>query len=179
MIDKFNPYATLWPWIRGAPIHPTSDATDYAWATIRDSSDIIDCRHVMVRVAVLRAIALHGHPVLFALGAPWSALTDEQAGRLTAEIVRRVGAHPATPKGVLPTGVLGARIRQERAGPGWVDTRPVIAGSPPVPHTIRGIRGGWWWCGTERGPESGEEGVAAAEKRAMAMGAIMIEQITP
>lgn len=181
MIDEFNPYATLWPWIREAPLHPENNRDDAedAWATIRDSSDIIDCRHVMVRVAVLRALALRGHPVLFALGAPWSALTDEQAGRLTAEIVRRVGAHPATPKGVLPTGVLGARMRRDTVGRGWIDTRPVIAGSPPVPHTIRGIRGGWWWCGNERGPESEEEGVAAAEKRAMEMGAILIEQITP
>ena len=70
MIDKFNPYATLWPWIRDAPLHPEDNRDDAedAWATIRDSSDIIDCRHVMVRVAVLRALALRGHPVLFALG---------------------------------------------------------------------------------------------------------------
>lgn len=70
-------------------------------------------------------------------------------------------------------------MRRDTVGHGWIDTRPVIAGSPPVPHTIRRIRGGWWWCGTERGPESGDEGVTAAEKRAMEMGAILIEQITP
>ena len=172
MIDKFNPYATLWPWIREAPLHPENNRDDAedAWDTICESSDIIDCRHLMVRVAVLRALALHGHPVLFALGAPWSALNDEQAGRLTAEMVRRVGAHPATPKGVLPIGVLGARMRRDTVGRGWIE--------PPVPHTIRGIGGGWW-CGTERGPDSGGEGVAAAEKWVMEMGAVMIEQITP
>ena len=94
MIDKFNPYATLWPWIREAPIHPENNRDDAedAWATIRDSSDIIDCRHVMVRVAVLRALALRGHPVLFALGAPWSALTDEQKDKATARKIERLTA---------------------------------------------------------------------------------------
>lgn len=180
MIDKFNPYATLWPWIRGAPIHPTSDATDYAWATIRDSSDIIDCRHVMVMVAVLRALALHGHPVLFALGAPWSALTDEQAGRLTAEIVRRVGAHPATPKGVLPVGVLGPRVGGVGAVPTrWFWTRDALVGAPSIPEAYGGLCVAGWFCGERYGSETGADGMALAERAAIEMGAVMIEQITP
>lgn len=28
MIDKFNPYATLWPWIRETPLHPENNRDD-------------------------------------------------------------------------------------------------------------------------------------------------------
>ena len=69
-IPLLNPYATLWTWIRETPLHPSDDATDDAWTAIRESSDIIDCRHVMVRAALLHALAQHGYPFPFAMGAP-------------------------------------------------------------------------------------------------------------
>jgi hypothetical protein len=177
-----SPYATLWPWIREAPIHPENNREDAEdeWHTISEPGDIIDCRHVMVRVAVLRALALYGHPVLFALGAPWSALTDEQAGRLAAEIVRRVGAHPATPKGVLPTGVLGPRIGGVWTVPTrWFWTRDALAGYPVVPKAYGGLCATGWFCGERCGGETGAEGWALAEQAAAEGGAIFIEQITP
>lgn len=179
-INLLNPYATLWSWIRETPLHPSDNATDDAWTAIRESSDIIDCRHVMVRAALLHALAQHGHPFPFALGAPWSALTAEQAGRLTAECARRVGANPAAQRGVLPTGVLGPRIRTTHGTAGrWKATRMVIAGAPPVPESYGGRGAHGWWCGEDRGPETGDEGVTASESKAAEGGAIFIEQITP
>ena len=180
-INLLNPYATLWSWIRETPLHPIAGEDDAeVWTVIRESSDIIDCRHVMVRAALLHALAQHGHPFAFAMGAPWSALTNEQSGRLTAECARRVGANPAKPKGVLPTGVLGPRVRTTHGAAGrWKTTRIVIAGAPPVPESYGGRGAHGWWCGDDLGPETGDDGVTCAERRAADGGAIFIEQSTP
>ena len=175
-----SPFAPLYPWLVAACEGSAWTSTvTYPHAVEPTAACSIDLRHGPTRYAVLRALAEAGHDRPWALGAPWSALTDEQAGRVTAEIVRAVGADPGAPVGVVPVCVVEA----------WSN------GSPARRRRYAGIRGplpelfsaGWYvslpndissalW---ERGPETGEPGRLAADNAARALGCIMIEDITP
>ena len=92
-----SPFAPLYPWLIAA-------CNGYAWTSNESYPDaveptpetLIDLRHGPTRYAVLRALADAGHSRPWALGAPWSSLTDEQAGRATAAILRAIGADPTT-----------------------------------------------------------------------------------
>ena len=92
-----SPFAPLYPWLIAA-------CNGYAWTSNESYPDaveptpetLIDLRHGPTRYAVLRALAAAGHSRPWALGAPWSSLTDEQAGRVTAAILRAIGADPTT-----------------------------------------------------------------------------------
>lgn len=153
----------------------------------------LDLRDFITRAVTLRALAEAGHPRPWALGSCWSSLTDEQAGRVVAETIRRVGEDPGKPCGVVPIGVLGPREVHTGAGlyPGVARYgRPILVGKPPMPTAY-----GWvnnrkpssgrehmlqtWFCGGDSGPEKGDAGIAASEACAMSKGALLWEQITP
>jgi hypothetical protein len=129
-------------------------------------------------------LGAYGHCFPWALGSIWSILTDEQAGRLTAEIVRRVGPDPKVPSGVMPNGVLDFSRRKQGAGAyrnSYIDSRSKLVGNPCCPSSENGGYPGFrgWTCGFHSGPETGDAGQAAAERCAMGLGAILVEQVTP
>ena len=124
-MELLSPFAPLWPWLvpnRESRIPGflyrifPDDCRPLGPADIGTPSerliDGIDLRDLAIRAVVLRALAAHGHARPWALGEGWSDLTAEQAGRVVAEMVRRVGADPAKPVGVIPVAVLGARYRE-------------------------------------------------------------------
>lgn len=170
-------------------LHRRDGPTDERWCGWCRSVDYrADLTHFPTRGQVLATLAIHGYVYPWALGSLWSNLTDEQAGRLTAEIVRRVGPDPKAPAEVMPTGVLGPVQYHTGAGlyPGtYEETRRGLVGAPLRPRSEggkkqRGYPGpSGWSCGDQRGPETGDLGRAMAERRAMDHGAILVEQITP
>lgn len=170
-------------------LHRRDGPTDERWCGWCRSVDYrADLTHFPTRGHVLVALATYGHHFPWAAGSIWSPLTDDQAGRLTAEIVRRVGPDPKAPARVLPNGVLGPVIRHEGAGlyPGvYQESRRELVGSPYCPSSEGGKRQrGYpgprgWSCGPHQGQETGDLGRAMAERRAMDLGAILVEQITP
>lgn len=193
-MELLSPYAPLWPWLARAMC-----GTVYIRASgVRDVpsevlSSEMDCRDLQTRVAVLSALASVGYPLPWALGGIWSPLTDEQAGRVVAETIRRVGEDPRKPCGVVPIGVLGPCEVHTGAGlyPGVARYgRPIFVGKPPMPVSY-----GWvnnrkpssgrehmlqtWFCGGDSGPEKGDAGIVASEVCAMAKGALLWEQVTP
>lgn len=170
---------------------------DDRWVSWRRSVDYrADCRHFATRAMMLDALAAHGHPLPWALGCIWSALTDGQAARVTAEAVRAVGADPERPAKAIPFGVLSE----------WITPEELAEGSkPPRSHRF-GVAVEWrvlvlgnddggrysgvfptGWIADFRPPEGvrymgderGDEGKAAADEAAMASGALLWEQITP
>lgn len=199
-----SPFAPLLPWLLSAVmfdtpmcIRPNGRArlvsiqrsradgpTQYRFAEHRptwtNETPDLDLRHGPTRYAILRALADAGHSRPWALGAPWSLLTDEQAGRATAEIVRAVGEDPRKPARVVPVCVLGAwkpcyaRVFSQSTGR-MEDERPHLVGAR-IPHGI-GERG--WLAGAQDGPETGEPGRIAADNAARALGCLMIEDLTP
>ena len=209
-MDLLSPYAPLYPWLgfvtrdrgvsltlcgRGYQEEAAGLIPSTMWTAVLNTPTgepippvEIDMRDLDVRVLVLEWIATYGHAYPWALGAIWSPLTDEQAGRLTAEIVRRVGPDPKVPAQVMPNGVLGPVIRHEGAGlyPGvYQESRRELVGSPYCPSSEGGKRQrGYpgprgWSCGPHQGRQTDDLGRAMAERRAMDLGAILVEQITP
>lgn len=124
----FQPCAPLYGWVKGVLVKasllqfsfygfaegPIAVATDVDRAR-REGRDhelghFVDLRHGQVRYALLRAMEDAGHTCAWALGMPWTPLTDEQAGRLVAEMIRRLGPGaevPRVPREPLPVAVLG------------------------------------------------------------------------
>jgi hypothetical protein len=131
--DKYPPTVVLFPWLdrllagagllqrafyglAGSPILSARDV-DRARQEGRDADlgHFVDLRHGTVRYTVLRELEAVGHPCAWALGLPWTPLSDEQAGRLAAEMIRRLGPGvevPKVPREPLPVAVLG---------PAWYD----------------------------------------------------------
>lgn len=153
---------------------------------------MLDLRHFATRAIVLQTLATHDHYYSWALGGIWSDLTDEQAGRIVAEIVRQVGADPKNPPEVLPFGVLSEWLEPEE-------------GDKPPKHITRGRALAWrevvignddggryacvfeysWLADfrppkgvKEEGQETGIAGRVAADHAARASGAIFWEEIT-
>lgn len=118
----------------------------------------LDCCDSATRFAVLTSLAKHGHALPWALGGIWSPLTDEQAGRVVAEAVRRVGADPARPVGVVPTCVASA---WERVANGQ-RRRRAVAGA----------------CGPFLAVNSSRD-QPSFDGRIVEKGALLWEQITP
>lgn len=181
---KESPFAPLEAWLTTALGHQivrSSLKLPRIVSSIYPTPYDIDLRDLQTRAAVLRALHDVGISRPWALGAPWSPLTDEQAGRATAAILRAVGADPSKPAGVVPVCVLGEwRTKLDRghwrdsiAGPhvhafystGWHVAIRASAGGPPAAFRE----------GFDRGPEAREPCEAAAR----ALGCIMIEDITP
>lgn len=193
MPELLSPFAPLYPWLDActlslAPIDPPFNVSDLA----------VDCRDIANRLAILQTLATHGccHRLPWALGGIWSSLTDEQAGRVTAAIVRAIGADPKRPAKAIPFGVLSE----------WITPEELAEGSkPPRSHRF-GVAVKWrvlvlgnddggrysglfpaGWIADFRAPEDvrymgderGEEGKAAADEAATASGALLWEQITP
>ena len=132
---------------------------DDRWVSWRRSSNYrADCRHFATCAMVLDALAAHGHPLPWALGGIWSALTDEQAGRVTAEAVRAVGADPKRPAGVVPIGLHKPWLYVP--GHEWI-RRAVIG------NALRSIYAN----------DKSEH--ADKDAKAIASGALLWEQITP
>lgn len=190
-MDLLSPYAPLWPWLKSAldaaPVFLAGGPAHLGTGPLGDTETVY-CRPLAVRVQVLATLDAHGHRFPWALGSIWSPLTDDQAGRLTAEIVRRVGPDPKAPAQVLPNGVLGPVIRHEGAGlysGVYQEYRRELVGSPYCTSSEGGKRQrGYpgprgWSCGPHQGQETGDLGRAMAERRAMDLGAILVEQITP
>lgn len=188
-MDLLSPYTPLWPWLKSAlNAAPALPAGGPAHSGPLGDTETVDLRPLAVRVQVLAALATYGHVYPWAAGSIWSPLTDEQAGRLTAEIVRRVGPDPKAPAQVMPTGVLGPINRCTGAGMYlgvYHETRSVLVGKPITTlseggKSRRGAPGpGGWFCGQHRGPETGDLGRAKADQCAVDLGAILVEQITP
>lgn len=125
---SYAPCAPLYDWVKrvlvkasllqfsfyGFAEGPIAMATDVDRAR-REGRDhelghFVDLRHGQVRYALLRAMEDAGHTCAWALGLPWTTLTDEQAGRLVAEMIRRLGPGaevPKVPRAPLPVAVLG------------------------------------------------------------------------
>lgn len=132
---------------------------DDRWVSWRRSVDYrADCRHFATRAMMLDALAAHGHRLPWALGGIWSALTDEQAARVTAEAVRAVGADPKCPAGIIPIGVLKPWLYVP--GHEWI-RRAVIG------NALRSIYAN----------DKSEH--ADKDAKAIASGALLWEQITP
>lgn len=180
-----SPFAPLYPWLK-YPLAGDTVSNNMGIPIVvgmgHDRDIMIDLRDSQTRVIVLRALADAGHARPWALGSIWSPLTDEQAGRVTAEIVRAVGADPSKPAGVVPSCVLGAW----RQG-GTIHRRHIHTGDVFRCATVN--YAGWYLKGILRGTspngchaegsETGEPGRLAADTAARALGCIMIEDITP
>lgn len=153
----------------------------------------LDLRHFATRAVVLQVLSTYGYSYPWVLGEIWSDLTNEQAGRVAAEIVRRAGADPKNPSEVLPFGVLSEWLEPEE-------------GDKPPKHITRGRAlawrevvignddGGRYACVFEyswladfrppegvkvEGRETGLAGRVATDRAARASGAIFWEEITP
>lgn len=200
-----SPIASLYPWL--------SDLLGYS--VVRGCEGFtrdelphngrprqIDCRHLQTRVAALRCLHDVEHSRPWALGQPWSPLTDEQAGRATAEILRAVGEDPSNPAGVVPIAILddyedgfsrGKRHFRRRLHEAlWhnylVYHQFQIHEVFEAPHQEDGVSIGWHIAGviasTSKdiviyGPEIGDAGRLAADNAARALGCLMIEDLTP
>jgi hypothetical protein len=151
----------------------------------------LDLRHFPTRAVILAALAEKGHRFPWALGGIWSSLTDEQAGRLTAELIRRIGPDPLKPAATLPRCVLSRWehsshnddwSRSLQVGEGWRvfgDDYPHVS-SEREDMQIPGCVGwGFGWGSKRLGPEVGEAGRNAVDLHVLAKGNILIEQLTP
>jgi hypothetical protein len=145
----FQPCAPLYGWVKGVLVKasllqfsfygfaegPIAVATDVDRAR-REGRDherghFVDLRHGQVRYALLRAMEDAGHICAWALGVPWTPLTDEQAGRLVAEMIRRLGPGaevPKVPRAPLPVSVLGRVWVSLRTGEERRDSLAAAAG---------------------------------------------------
>ena len=164
---------------------------------VEDAEDwSLDCRDPATRFAILSALADHSILRPWALGGIWSSLTDEQAGRVTAEVVRALGADPANPSSIIPFGILSEWLtpadlaedskppRSHRYGVA-LEWRVLVLGNDDGGRYSGVFRAGWIadfrppegvrYMGDERG----DEGKTAADEAAIASGALLWEQITP
>lgn len=131
-------------------LHRRDGPTDERWCGWCRSVDYrADLTHFPTRGHVLEALAREGHRYPWALGSIWSVLTDEQAGRLTAEIVRRVGPDPKAAGGGYPVvpGVLSewseAVFHRVGFGPYNGYARSVIVGLSPGKNVCTVDQWGW------------------------------------
>jgi hypothetical protein len=172
MTEVFSPFAPLWTWLALGDHYVRASNGLMILRALE-----IDLRDIQTRAIVLHALAQHGHRFPWALGSIWSTLTDEQAGRLTAEIVRRIGPDPSAPTGVIPVVVLGP----------WQDGKRCSQRRPIVPfdsgidqiYVIEVNSRGWLRYFDHGGPETDVAGKRAAEHWAARGGSILIEQLTP
>lgn len=112
--ELLSPYAPLWPWLLQAlpvcaPLYfrlPCEDEDMTGWGLDYRAGAILDLRNGSSRFAVLSALASVDYPLPWALGGIWSPLTDEQAGRVVAETIRRVGEDPGKPLAAVPIGIV-------------------------------------------------------------------------
>lgn len=153
----------------------------------------LDLRDFITRAATLRALTEAGHPRPWALGSCWSSLNDEQAGRVTAEVVRQVGEDPRRPVGVLPACLLGPWRPDPSIRTRWwrYDRRRIVAGQYPwsggqfadstaaYPLTRKPRAGDAWRGGERSGPDHGDAGRDASDIWSVAAGALLWEQVTP
>ena len=191
-----SPFAPLYPWLRAAlggvfvrlengGLYPAHDAL-----AKRMDANLCD---LQTRAAVLRALADTGHSRPWALGQPWSPLTDEQAGRATAEILRAVGEDPSRPIGMVPDRILSEWFTPEdgdkpprhyRHGSALV-WREVVIGSDHSGRYVCVCQNAWIadlpWDGETpyTGPETGDAGRLAADNAARNLGCLFIEELTP
>ena len=178
-----TPFCPLYPWLDActlslAPIDPPFNVTDLA----------VDCRDIGNRLAILQILATHGHRHPWALGGIWSALTDEQAGRVVAEIVRRIGPDITRPADLHPVTVLGPWTRESTAGqyPGVTpNERAMLFPTHKAGYALyreldlrTAKRHGGWRMGTLTGQESDEAGRGAADTAARHSGALLWEDMT-
>lgn len=165
-----SPFAPLWGWLKRSMRGYHALMTPHGYVPVADAVShpdlmrVIDLRDLPTRAVVLRALAPIYEarrllPPHWALGEGWSALTAEQAGRVVAEMVRRVGADPAVVGEVLPVGVRGPYRRQ-----GDRSWREVVAGDPSSDC----------WSSLK-----GEAGEREADEMGRAKGTLLWEEITP
>lgn len=191
-----SPFAPLYPWLRDALGHQVvrSSAGLPRFASSHYPTPYeIDLRDLQTRTAVLRALHDAGHSRPWALGAPWSPLTDEQAGRATAEILRAVGEDPSRPIGMVPDRILSEWFTPEdgdkpprhyRHGSALV-WREVVIGSDHSGRYVCVCQNAWIadlpWDGETpyTGPETGDAGRLAADNAARTLGCLMLEDLTP
>jgi hypothetical protein len=204
MSELLSPFATLHPWLAEA-IHlecvrfvrdlGSRSHRCPVYEGLHLEGWQIDLRHFATRSVVVRAIADHGFSSIgWAAGRPWSKLTDEQAGRVVAEIVRRIGSDPKT-AAHLPRGVLALPHDSitDRSG-WWLRHRTVIAGEGAACSWFRDDcngrqKNGWRFeiyktpYSAEKidlsGPDFGNDGQRLSEKAAQMHGYLLVEQITP
>lgn len=159
----------------------------YYWEHELPPTTWIDLRHGPTRYAVLRALADVGHSRPWALGAPWSPLADEQAGRATAAILRAVGEDSSKLAGVVPVCVLspwlldqhGQSIREPLGTGLWsfVNDHGWYISEYRNGRHHRDITGSHE---PEATPDNtGEPGRLAADNAARSLGCLMIEDLTP
>ena len=193
MITLLSPFAPLYPWLYDAlnvmaPVHVV-----YGPLTDDAPVEVIDLRDLQTRAVILSAVATVGHSLPWALGGIWSPLTDEQAGRVVAEAIRRVGEDPGKPAGVVPIGVLLPWAHPTEDGI-CIDRKWMLPKGRNHKHyeyyTRTYLRrygtneafGGWNVnLGKLRHfePVIGQEGRDAADAYAFANGALLWEQVTP
>lgn len=191
-----EPFVPLYPWLRDALddaqlvlaiAEPDEDDPRPA-LDARDVGDhLLDLRHGPTRYAVLRALHDVGHSRPWALGAPWSPLTDEQAGRAAAEILRAVGEDPSKPVGVVPICVLspwltdrhGQSLREPLGVALWpfVNDYGWYISEYRNGRHYRDVTGS---SGPHATPDNTDDaGRLAADTAARALGCLMIEDLTP
>lgn len=186
-----EPFAPLYPWLRDALddaqlvlaiAEPDEDDPRPA-LDARDVGDhLLALSHGPTRYAVLRAIADAGHARPWAIGAPWSPLTDEQAGRATAAILRAVGEDPSKPAGVVPVCVLTA-LRLIRGAVNGCKESGAVKGC----YSTRGVPGFEYHpkfnqirlCNIGTQTFMPAETEDAAVKTVRSLGCLMIEDLTP
>ena len=121
-------------------------------------TETADLRPLAVRVQVLAALATYGHCPLLGGRLDLVPLTDEQAGRLTAEIVRRVGPDPtgASPGRAHRCPGLRSTAAREQDVPWRVPRDAIRAGRQAHHHPVGGRQiqtwcaspGGWFLAST-------------------------------
>lgn len=190
-----SPFAPLYLWLK-YPLAGDTVSNNMGIPIVvgmgHDRDIMIDLRDLQTRVIVLHALANAGHSRPWALGSIWSPLTDEQAGRVCAEIVRAVGENPSKPVGVVPVCVLGKWPADELTA----QVRPLMFGDPPPSQNLDGVaafhntmpanhsglvlyritaamerQGGY--------PKTRAEQRQCADAAARVLGCIMIEDVTP
>lgn len=183
-MSELSPMVRPWMWM--TRLDPSLVEASGQWAKV-------DCRDFAIRARLLHLVAQQGHRRPWALGSCWSPLSDEQAGRATAEIVRRVGSVPGSPRHAVPYGVMGTWTAAEEGR--------------PAPRA-RGMSALTWrrlWLGDEdqgrymavfeqcwlvdirpwddrvptEGSESGEVARRLADASARVQGALLLEMLGP
>lgn len=179
MTTLLSPFAPLHPWLYDAlnvmaPVHVV-----YGPLTDDAPVEVIDLRDLQTRAVVLSALATVGHSLPWALGGIWSPLSNEQAGRVVAEAIRRVGEEPREPSASVPSAIVqawsghqeGIRYRQF-----WTPHDTYKRAATVAPNGWRAAASREGYCD---GPEGGEEGRNLADAALIQLGALLWEQVTP
>lgn len=198
-MEILSPFAPLFPWLFRDHRLPgflyrifPEDCRPLGEADIGTPSDRlidgIDLRELATRAVVLRALAAHGHARPWALGEGFgSDLTAEQAGRVVAEMVRRVGPDPGKPVGVIPTFVSLPWV-ENIPNRYWLRRQYNATGGGPMAGCwansgTPGDNCGWavWTFNTTHasGAEGGALGRDVCDLAIRNMGGLLWEQVTP